>query len=209
MDPLTLGLLAGAAALSAGGKATSAAISSKPSGVAAERIKELERLQQADQLGLTGAERSAFLQAFQAPQQALAAQQLQQSQALTAIGQDSGRQLAAMRAQEEQAQRAQAEAGRQVELMNIEQARAQEEELRQLQLAQEIQKQQRKAAIIGGAMEAIGAGVGAAGQYGLQQQMFDVQKAALTSSPGYKNLQSASGASAPYGYIFPTMGGTK
>ena len=39
-----------------------------PSEVAQDRIKELERLQQADALGLTGQEKQAFVQAFMNPQ---------------------------------------------------------------------------------------------------------------------------------------------
>ena len=53
-----------------------------PNEAVTDEIARLERLQEADALGLTGEERNAYVQSFMDPQRALAAQQMQQSQAL-------------------------------------------------------------------------------------------------------------------------------
>ena len=136
-----------------------------PNEAVTDEIARLERLQEADALGLTGEERNAYVQSFMDPQRALAAQQMQQSQALTGMAQDSGEQLRRMRAVEEQTQRAQAEAGRQVEMLNQAQARAQEEKLLQLSIAEADRAAQREAAlfnIIGGGVADVGALTGQA-----------------------------------------------
>jgi hypothetical protein len=90
MEPLTT-----AALVLGGAKLLGGAVESfgqyqalAPSEVAQDRIKELERLQQADALGLTGQEKQAFVQAFMNPQRALQAEQMNQQQALQATLQD-------------------------------------------------------------------------------------------------------------------------
>ena len=83
MEPITTGLLlAGGAQLLAGvGKAAGQYMANRPLESQVARIEELKRLQEANALGLTGAEQSAYMASFVDPQRAIAAQQMQQSQA--------------------------------------------------------------------------------------------------------------------------------
>tara|TARA_R100000734_G_C3319028_1_gene114073 strand:- start:1175 stop:1921 length:747 start_codon:yes stop_codon:yes gene_type:complete len=198
MDPLTATALAIGGAKLVGGviKGVGDYRAMAPSEVLTERIEELQRLQEADALGLTGQERSAYVQAFMDPQRALAAEQMGQSQALSAMAQDSGEQLRRLRAQEEQVQRAQSEAGRQIELLNQQQARAQEQELQQLELTEEQRARAREQALfsmIGGGIQDVGA---------LSGQIIAAEELAGDDAGSFSAAQ-LQGLGAAYGYNFP------
>lgn len=171
----------------------------KPSEVMQDKIAELERLQEADALGLTGAEKSAYVQSFMDPQRALAQQQMQQSQALTGMAQDSGEQIRRLRAQEEQAQRAQAEAGRQIEMLDLQQARAQEAQLMDLQILEEQRANAQQAALMG----IIGGGIGDVGS--LAGQVIAAEELTGADAGAY-NAGQLQALGAMYGYSFPQYG---
>lgn len=194
ITPAMIATMAAAQGLSALGQNVGSFMSLAPSETVNKRIDELKRAQEADALGLTGDQKSAYMAAFTAPAKALAAQQLQQSQSLTSMGQDSGKALQAMRTQEEQAQRAVSEAQMQVEMANQQLAMQQAEELRSLQLAEEQRKQARKAALITGATEAASSAASAYGQAKMLSQM----------TGGDMSIQNAAALGKMYGYNLPT-----
>jgi len=198
MEPLTIAALALGGAKLAGGvvKGIGDYRALRPSEVVTDRINELQRLQEADALGLTGAEKQAYVSAFMNPQRALASEQMAQSQALQAMSQDSGEQLRRIRASEEQAQRAQAEAGRQVQMLDIQKEQAQIDELFQLEMADEQRARAREQALfgmIGGGVQDAGA---LAGQIVMAEEMLGANKGQYSAA----QLQSAA---AMYGYQFP------
>ena len=162
-----------------------------------DRIKELERLQEADALGLTGEEKQAYVQAFMNPQRAIAAEQMSQAQALQAMSQDSGEAMRRLRAAEEQQQRAQGEAGRQIQMLDMQKAQAQEDELLQLSIADEQRAAAQKAALfnlIGGGVSDVGSLVG---QTMMAQEM-------VGKGSGQYNAMQLQQLGAMYGYQFPT-----
>ena len=158
-----------------------------PSEVNQDRIAELERLQQADALGLTGQERQAFVQAFMNPQRALQAEQMSQ--------QDSGEAMRRLRNQEEQQQRALGQANTQIEMLNQEQARMQERELFALQQAEEQRARAREAALF----SMIGGGVSDVGSLAGQT----IAANELTGNAGQYDAQTMMQLGAMYGYQFP------
>lgn len=197
MEPLTT-----AALVLGGAKLLGGAVESfgqyqalAPSEVAQDRIKELERLQQADALGLTGQEKQAFVQAFMNPQRALQAEQMNQQQALQATLQDSGEAMRRLRSQEEQQQRALSAANTQIELMNQEQARMQERELLGLQRQEEDRARAREAALY----SMIGGGISDAGSLAGQTMAANE----LTGNAGQYDAQTMMRLGAMYGYQFP------
>jgi hypothetical protein len=200
MEPITTGLLlAGGAQLLAGvGKAAGQYMSNRPLESQVERIEELKRLQEANALGLTGAEQSAYMASFVDPQRAIAAQQMQQSQALQAAMGDSGEQLRRLRTNEEQAQRAVADANRQVEMVNLQQAQLQETELRALQRDEDIREQNRQAALVGGGIQATGQALQMGSQAVAQQEL--ISRGAM--DPAAQQLGQISGYANPYGYNY-------
>lgn len=200
-DPLTIAALVMGGAKLIGGVGSGIANIQRtaPNQAVLDEIARLERLQQADALGLTGTERSAFLESFTQPVAAMQQQQMAQSQALQATAQDSGEQLRRMRAAEEQTQRAAAEANRQVEILNQQQARAQEAQLLQLQMAEEQRQAERKAAIT----ETVTAGLVAGGQ--LASQGIALSELA-DADPGAYNANQLMAIGQMYGYSFPTYG---
>ena len=166
-----------------------------PSEVNQDRITELERLQQADALSLTGQERQAFVQAFMNPQRALQAEQMSQQQALQATLQDSGEAMRRLRNQEEQQQRALGQANTQIEMLNQEQARMQERELFALQQAEEQRARAREAALF----SMIGGGVSDVGSLAGQT----IAANELTGNAGQYDAQTMMQLGAMYGYQFP------
>jgi len=199
MEPLTTAalIMGGASVLGAAGRGVGNYMALAPNEAVQKRISELERLQQADALGLTGTERSAFMESFVDPQRALAAEQMAQSQALTGMAQDSGEQLRRMRAQDEAAQRTLAESNRQIAMLDMQQARAQEAELLQLQQAEEEREKARRVALIGGATETAVAGMQMASQ--------QIAASELTKmSPEAANMMNVQRIAGGYGYNFPT-----
>ena len=198
MDPLTIAALVGGGAklISGIGAGIADIRATEPNEAMLREIERLERLQQADALGLTGQERTAFTEAFMDPQRALATQQMQQSQALQAATQDSGEQLRRMRARDEQAQRAMAESNRQVELLNVQAAQEQEQRLLQMQIAEEQRQAQRDAAIIRTATAGL-AGAGSMAASGIaMNELTSADSGAFDAA----NLQRLGAA---YGYAFP------
>lgn len=200
MEPITLGLLlAGGAALAKrAGAATSGAIANRPIEAVQDRIAELERLQQADALGLTGDERNAFMQAFVNPQRALAGQQMDAAQAMQISAQDSGEQLRRLRAEEQREQRAVADATTQIELASQQLARQQEQELLQLQMQEEMRKNARDAAIYGGII----GGVGDVASMGSQMYAMSELTNRGPMDPAAQALFQVGGVAGPYGYNF-------
>jgi hypothetical protein len=198
MEPLTTAaLVMGGAKLIGGiGAGVSDIIATAPNEALQNRIAELERLQQADALGLTGTERAAFVDAFRQPQQALAQQQMEQSQGLQAAMQDSGRQMARLRAQEEQQQRALAAANQQVEVLNLQQQRAQEQELLNLQAAEAQREMARRAAIV----KTSTAGLAAAGEMAGQVM---ATNELINADPGSFDANQLRSLGSMYGYNFP------
>ena len=198
MEPLTTAaLLMGGAKLIGGiGAGVSDIIATGENKAITDRIAELERLQQADALGLTGTERAAFVDAFRQPQQALAQQQMEQSQGLQAAMQDSGRQMARLRAQEEQAQRALAAANQQVEVLNLQQQRAQEQELLNLQAAEAQREMARRAAIVKTATAGLAGAGEMAGQVMATNEL-------INADPGSFDANQLRSLGAMYGYNFP------
>ena len=201
MEPLTIAALALGGAKLAGnvisGIGQYQALG--PNEVITDRIKELERLQEADALGLTGAEKQAYVQAFMNPQRAIAAEQMSQAQALQAMTQDSGEAMRRMRAREEQEQRAQGEAGRQLQMLDLQKEKAQTEELFQLEVAEDQREKARQAALmsmIGGGVADIGS---LAGQTIMAQEM-------VGKGSGQYNAAQLSQLGAMYGYQFPAYG---
>ena len=165
MDPVTLGILAAAAIAKGTGSALQARAIKKAQEPYQERLDELEKMQSRGQLGLTGEEEALLLRRTADPGRALAAQRLEQQQALSSGALGSGevlsqltQQAEAERAALDRAQQAAAEA-------DIQKKRSQEAEIHGLaqQLAQ--MAAQRKAQLIGGITGAVSQGLGTAGQY--------------------------------------------
>ena len=198
MDPLTIAALVGGGAklISGIGAGVADIQATRPNEAMLEEMRRLERLQEADALGLTGTERAAFTEAFMDPQRALATQQMQQSQALQAATQDSGEQLRRMRARDEQAQRAMAESNRQVEMLNVQAAREQEQRLLQMQIAEEQRQAQRDAAIIRTATAGLAGAAGMASSGIAMNELTSADSGAFDAA----NLQRLGAA---YGYAFP------
>ena len=198
MEPLTTAaLVLGAGKLIAGvGQGIADIQRTAPNQALLDEIARLERLQEADALGLTGTERAAFTDAFVNPQRALAAQQMQQSQALQAMTQDSGEQMRRMRAAEEQTQRAVAASNQQVEILNQQQAESQRQALLQMQIAEQQRQADRDAAII----STVSMGLGGAAQ--LASSGIAMNELASAGSGAY-NAASLQQLGGMYGYAFP------
>jgi hypothetical protein len=136
-----------------------------------ERLDELQRMEEMGALGLTGEEEALFMRQTADPGRALAAQRLEQQQALSEGARGSGEVLAqltkqaeAERAAMDRAQLATAEA-------DIAKKRAQEAEMQGLaeQLAQ--METQRRMMITGAVTEPIAQSLGAASQMVMQQEI--------------------------------------
>tara|TARA_Y100000004_G_scaffold188666_1_gene243144 strand:+ start:15072 stop:15833 length:762 start_codon:yes stop_codon:yes gene_type:complete len=198
MEPLTTAaLILGAGKLIGGvGQGIANIQRTAPNEALLDEIARLERLQEADALGLTGTERAAFTDAFVNPQRALAEQQMEQSQALQAMSQDSGEQLRRLRAQEEQGQRALAESNRQVELLNQQQAESQRQALLQMQIAEEQRQADRAAAIT----QTVSAGLAGAANIGAG--MISMNELAASGAGAY-DAASLQRLGSMYGYAFP------
>jgi len=198
MEPLTAIALATGGAKLLGGivKGVGDYRALRPSEVIDDKIKELERLQEADALGLTGQERAAYTSAFMDPQRALAAEQMAQSQALSGMASDSGEQLRRLRSQEEQVQRAQGEAGRQIEMLNMQQAAAQEEQLMELQIMEEQRARAQEQALwsaFGGGVQDVGS---MTGQIVAAEEM-------MGADAGQYSAVQLQALGAAYGYSYP------
>jgi hypothetical protein len=169
----TAALLAGGAALARGtGAALQARAIKKAQEPYQERLSDLEEMQRRGQLGLTGEEEALLLRRTADPGRALAAQRLEQQQALSSGALGSGevlsqltQQAEAERAALDRAQQAAAEA-------DIQKKRSQEAEIQGLaqQLAQ--MEAQRKAQLIGGITGAVSQGLGSVSQaYALNEMI--------------------------------------
>lgn len=172
-EPVTIGLLlaGGAAVAKRAGAATSAYIANKPSEAAMGRVSDLEALQNANALGLTGAERQAYLDAVMAPQQALAREGFERTQALQSMAGGSGEYLRRAASLEEQEARAAGQAAREIAVADIQKAAAQEQELLALQMGIEQQEQAQKAALWGGIIGGVGDVMATGSQYYAMAEM--------------------------------------
>ena len=199
MEPLTVGLiLAGTAALAKrAGTATSGYIANAPSEAAQDRIKELEKLQEADALGLTGAEREAFMAAVMHPQQALAREGFERTQALQSMANQSGDILRRTAAMEEQEARAAGEAARQIAVADVQKAAQQEQELLQLEMGVEAQEQAQKAALWGGIIGGVGDIASTGAQY---YAMTELTNRGGPMIPGANSYMQAAPYMSMYGY---------
>jgi len=187
MEPVTIGLLlAGGAALAKrAGAATSAYIANKPSEAAMARVSDLEALQNADALGLTGAERQAYLDAVMHPQQALAREGFERTQALQSMAGGSGEYLRRATALEEQETRAAGQAAREIAVADIQKAEAQEQELLALQMGIEQQEQAQKAAVWGGIIGGVGDVMSTGSQYFAMAEMANRGGPMIPGAGGY------------------------
>jgi hypothetical protein len=199
MDPLTLGIMAGTYLAGKGLQTYGKYQALEPGEALTDRVEELKRLQEADALGLTGEERAAYTQAFMDPMRAVAAQQMQQSQALSGMAQDSGEQLRRMRAEEEKVARGQADLGRQLEMESVQRARQQEQELLGLQNEIDQREAAQKAALFQFAGDAVGTAGELYGGYQMQQEL-------INADPGAFNAMQMQQLGAMYGYGFPAYG---
>ena len=137
MDPVTIGILAGGAlAKGIGAAGSQIAQGQRLFGKAQEeRLKELERLEEMNALGLTSAEQSAMNRLLMDPQQALAQERLQRQQALLASSGalSSGDALNQLMMRDEQEARAMDRASAQIAQADMARARQQEAEIRDLE----------------------------------------------------------------------------
>ena len=137
MDPVAIGILAGGAlAKGLGAAGGQIAQGRRLFGKAQEeRLKELERLEEMNALGLTSQEQSAMNRLLMDPQQALAQERLQRQQALLASSGalSSGDALNQLMMQSEQEKIAQDRAAAQIAQADMARARQQEAEIRDLQ----------------------------------------------------------------------------
>ena len=108
----------------------------------------------------------------------------------------TGKQLRRLRAQEEQVQRGLAESNRQVELLNLQQQRMQEEELRTLSAAEEQRKMARQAAIIKTSTAGLAGVASLAGQGMAASEIVNADPGSFDAA----QLQTLGGM---YGYQFP------
>jgi len=198
MEPLTTAaLVLGAGKLIAGvGQGIADIQRTAPNEAMLAEIARLERLQEADALGLTGTERAAFTDAFVNPQRALATQQMQQSQALQAMSQDSGEQMRRLRSADEAQARAVAASNQQVELLNQQQAESQRQALLQMQMAEEQREADRQAAII----STVTMGLGGAAEIASSGIAMNELASAGAGAYNAASLQQLGGM---YGYAFP------
>ena len=168
----TAAILASAAAVT---KATGAVIQSRQLKQAQEPYKErlgqLEQMQRTGALGLTGEEEALLLRRTADPGRALAAQRMEQQQALSEGARGSGEVLSQL-TQQAEAERAAMDRAQQVAAeADIQTKRAQEAEIQQLAQQLASMEAQRKAQMIGTVTGAVADVAGAASQVAIQSEM--------------------------------------
>lgn len=138
-----------------------------------ERLGQLEEMQRTGALGLTGEEEALLLRRTADPGRALAAQRMEQQQALSEGARGSGEVLAQLTKQEE-AERSALDRAQQVAAeADIQTKRAQEAEMQQLAQQLASMEAQRKAQMIGTITGAVADVAGAASQVAVQSEMTD------------------------------------
>ena len=136
-----------------------------------ERLSQLEEMQRTGALGLTGEEEALMLRRIADPGRALAAQRMEQQQALSEGARGSGEVLAQLTKQEEAERAAMDRAQMAAAEADIQTKRAQEAEIQQLAQQLASMEAQRKAQMIGTVTGAVADVAGAASQVAIQSEM--------------------------------------
>lgn len=188
MDPVTIGILAAGAI----GKGVSAFSQERAKANAMfgdaqeERLKELQRLEEMNALGLTTKESDALNRQLLDPVQAATKESYQRQAALMGQVDSSGAALNRLMTQDEKLDRARETAATAVMIEDIKRARAQEQEMRQLQAAESASDAIKKASW----MTLLGSGVSGASDMYMQQQMLNTMSG-KTAGSGYNPSQDA------------------
>jgi len=154
-----------------------------------ERLKELQRMEEMNALGLDNAERSALDRQLMSPVQAAQKEQFQRQAAIMGQADSSGRGLTSLMQQQERLDATQERVSAQIAMQDIAEARRQEEEMRKLQGAESASDAIKKASIyslVGGTAE------GAANAY-LQQQAFSTMSTSRTGLGQYDEFSKLMG----------------
>jgi|TARA_R110000796_G_scaffold185857_2_gene302755 hypothetical protein len=133
-----------------------------------KRLKELQRMEEMNALGLTDNERSQFSQLILDPVQAQAKESMQRQQALIGPAGGAGQAFNQAMAMDDKQRKIQQEAGAKLAEADLRTAQAQEDELMKLSAQSDAADAMKSTAIY----QFIGQGVGGAADAYLQQQAF-------------------------------------
>jgi hypothetical protein len=171
-DPFTLmaiGMGVGALGKAVGGYMDAASLYTESD---KERLEELERMQDLNQLGLTDEEAANMNRAMMDPMQAVGAQRATERRQMAAAGDIGAGSVAKQMLLEEEAEmKGRGEVGKAISSADLEMKKMQEQEIQQLKKQRDLRKTQTTKAILTGTADIAGQGLTMYGQKGALEEM--------------------------------------